>query len=307
MEARFRLLAVFLGFTIVLLTPSARCVYADILFSDNFDDQEDWNMSQSSSLLTGGWTQKLGQNRGGNFEVGYINATGAHGGSGKGFVQYWDRTGQYGSAQDCWLSISPFNWPNEWYFGYWLQFDPNWNWNGPDQQISSFKLWKIHFNNGENWGVGWQNFFAYCPAASWSPPYNPPPGCGHALATDEGGRNWAGCWNDLGGEWHYYIWHVNHSTGFLGVTIDGVDVMQTQNATDFPGTGWDSGYGLSFGGNVTDGGGGISEMWSKYDDVVIATTLAEVEEFLGVDGNPDPPPDPPENVEAIPVTEPPGE
>jgi len=278
-------------------------VDAEIIFSDHFDNQPEWDMTQSSSLLSG-WTSKLGQNRGGNFEVGYINAIGAHGGSGKGFVQYWDRTGEYGYAQDCWLSVSPVNYPNEFFIGYWFQFDPNWGWAGPDQMIAALKLWKIHFNNGENWGVGWGTFCYQCFDAPWQgAPYGPPPGCGYALCTTEG-QNWAGCYNALGGEWHYFIWHINHSAGFANLTIDGEDAMQTSNPTAFEGTGWDSGYGISFGGNVTDGGGSVNEMWTKYDDVIIATTLTEVEEFLGVDGSPDPPPEPPENVEANAVTEP---
>lgn len=65
--------------------------------------------------------------------------------------------------------------------------------------------------------------------------------------------------------------------------------MATNYPTAFPGTGWDSTYGISFGGNITDGGGGVAEQWTKYDDIVIATTKSEIEHFLGVDSPPSPP------------------
>ena len=109
-------------------------------------------------------------------------------------------------------------------------------------------------------------------------------GAVRSLCTDEWGRNWAGSWSDLGSGWHYFLWHFNHSNRTLELYVDGQPAMQTEYATNYSGSGWDSSYGISFGGNITDGGGGVNEMWTKYDDVVIATTRSEVESFLGVSG-----------------------
>ena len=255
----------------VLLTTSAAS--AEVLFGDHFDSQPNWNFSQDGRLLSG-WSEAQGQNRGGNYEVGYISSAGAHGGSGKGFIQYWDKTTGYSYAQDCWLIKRGISFPDEWYLGYWLQHDPNWDWGG----VSSLKLLKVHFNNGATWDIYATNFCAGCP--DW----RVPGGCGFSWCTDEWGRNWAGCWNDLGTAWHHFIWHFRHSTGTLELYVDGQLAMKTSYGTAFPGSGWDSGYGISFGGNITNGGGGVNEMWTKYDDVVIATTRQEVEAFLGVEG-----------------------
>jgi hypothetical protein len=265
----FFLAIIFLGF--FGFFGATKSSEAAIIFSDNFDSQPDWNMSQSASLLSG-WSDKMEENRGGSYEVGYISSTGAHGGSGKGFVQYWDQAGGYGYAQDSWLMKSNLNFTDDWYLGYWFQHDPNWDWGS----VASLKLLKVHFDNGETWDIFWTNFCSGCP--SW----NVPAGTGFSMCTDDWGRNWGGSWNVLGSDWHYFVWHFKHSTGTLELSIDGADAMKTAYTTSYPGTGWDSAYGFSFGGNITNGGGGVNEMWTKYDDVVLATSKVEVENFLGI-------------------------
>lgn len=103
------------------------------------------------------------------------------------------------------------------------------------------------------------------------------------ICTDEWGKNTFSGWNSISdGNWHYFVWHFNHSTGTLELFIDGVSAANTNVATAYPGTGWDSAFGISFGGNITNGGGGVNEMWTKYDDIIIATTKTEVENFLGI-------------------------
>ncbi len=244
---------------------------AEIIFSDHFDSQPDWNTSQDNNSLSG-WSGNLAQNRGGNYEAGYISASGAHGAQGKGFIQYWDKTTGYSYAQDNWLIKNDINFPNDWYLGYWFQHDANWDWGS----AASLKLLKVHFNDGTTWDIYNTNFCAGCP--NW----RVPEGAGFSLCTDDSGQNWAGSWNDLGNEWHYYVWHFNHNEGTLELTIDGNNAMKTNYPTNYPGSGWDRSYGMSFGGNISNGGGGVNEMWTKYDDIVIATTLGEVHNFLGV-------------------------
>ena len=259
---------------------------AEILLGDHFDSQPDWNTSQDSGLLSI-WSGSLAQNRGGNFEAGYISPAGAHGGSGKGFIQYWDQASGYAYAQDIWLMKSNVNFPNEWYLGYWFQVDPQWDWGS----ASNLKLLKVHFDDGETWDIFWTGFCAGC--EDW----RLPDGAIRSLCTDQWGKNWAGRWSDLGSEWHYFVWHFNHSEGTLELFVDGQPAMQTEYPTNYPGTGWDSNYGISFGGNITNGGGGVNEMWTKFDDVVIATTQSEVENFLGVSSSTPPPAETPEDID----------
>ncbi|MCB2217364.1 MAG: hypothetical protein KQH59_14945 [Desulfobulbaceae bacterium] len=264
---------------ITILLMNTLC-HAEIIFSDNFDSQPDWNSSQDPNLLNH-WDEVLSQNRGGAYEALYISTNGENGSQGKGVVQYWDSTTGYSYAQDNWLIKNNIHFPNEWYLGYWFQHDPEWDWGG----VSSLKLLKVHFNDGSTWDIYATNFCAACPE------WRVPSGAGFSWCTDDAGRNWAGSWNDLGGQWHYFIWHFNHSEGILELTVDGINAMKTDYSTSYPGSGWDSGYGISFGGNISNGGGGKNEMWTKYDDIIIATSLNEVTEFLGVTpaGNTDPP------------------
>ena len=103
----------------------------NVIFGDHFDNQPDWNTSQDGDLLTG-WDFSQSGNFGGDFEAGYINSNGAHGGAGKGFTQYWDLRNPIGYAQDIWLTKNDINYPNEWYLGYWYQVDPSWDWGNAD-------------------------------------------------------------------------------------------------------------------------------------------------------------------------------
>lgn len=246
---------------------------AEVIFSDNFDAQPDWNSSMDASQLLK-WDEKMAENRGGQYEASYISSDGAYGGQGKGFIQYWDEASGYSYAQDNWLMKNNVNFPNEWYLGYWFQHDPEWDWGS----VGSLKLLKVHFNTGATWDIYATNFCAACP--DWQVPS----GSGYSWCTDDAGRNWAGSWNALNGEWHYFVWRFNHSAGTISLTIDGVNAMETNYQTDYPGSGWDSEYGISFGGNISNGGGGKNEMWTKYDNIIIATTVQEVEDFLNADG-----------------------
>jgi len=245
----------------------------DILFGTHFDDENDWNTSQLASLLND-WDQVSSQNRGGSYEVGYIGQNGEA--SGKCFKQLWDTTSGTG-AQDCWLIKNHIDLPDEFWLGYKFKVDTNWDWGS----AVSLKIMKLHFSNGDTFDINWCNSHYGMPSP-WVPP-----GGGFSIATDTMGKNWFGRWADIDdGAWHTFIWHFKHSTNTLECFVDGVDAKLTSETPAFPGTGWDdgtvSGYAISFGGNITNGGGGVSEMWDKYDDICIGTTRAKVEEYLGI-------------------------
>lgn len=248
-------------------------VAGDILFGTHFDSETDWNTSQNASLLTD-WDQKTADNEGGGtYEAGYIAQHGES--SGKCLKQYWD-TGT-STAQNCWLIKNSISIPDEFWLGYRFKVDTNWDWGS----ATSLKIMKLHYDNGTTLDINWCSSHYEMPS-----PYTPPGG-GYSIATDATGKNWFGHWTDIDdGAWHTFVWHFKHSTNTLECFVDGTDAALTSETPAFPGTGWDdgsvSGYALSFGGNLSGGGGGVDEMYTKYDDVCIGTTRAKVEEYLGI-------------------------
>ncbi len=237
----------------------------EILFGDHFDAQADWRSGQAVPSPWGSHTYNDG---GGDYYNAYINALGAHG-TGKGLIQYWDQV-SLGYAQDCWMNATPAL-PDDFWFGYWFQVDPSWDWGS----AASLKVVALRFNNNATMHIHWGQT-DYTMPSPWSPP-----GGGFSLSTYTQGQNWFSRWTDVGdGDWHSFVWHVKHSTGTLECFVDGVDAALTSNPTAFPGTGFDAVFNI--GGNLSDGGGGVDEMWTKYDDVCIGTTRAVVEAFLGL-------------------------
>jgi len=346
---------------LLLLFGSSVGVFSTVLLSDNFDTQPDWDMSQDPSLLTGGWTGRSGENRGGNYEVGYINAAGAHGGSGKGFIQYWDAhrlipvtitssgttatvthalhglstghkvdiagcnesdyngddweitvtdantytytmagypdspatgsptsTMTWESAQECWIYDDDTTLPDEFWLGFWHCFDPGWNWGS----VSSLKLVKQRVYDGDSLDVAWVTWNGYMDTVygacddtdyQYSSSFCDSPA--YSFTTSNLGRSMQSCWTNERYGWHYYIWHFEYSTETVDLYLDGVAVEQYD--CDFPGGwpvgGWMTNWGLDIGGNITDGCPGcVNEQWTKYDDIIVATTRAEVENFLCV-------------------------
>jgi hypothetical protein len=251
-------------------------VNATVIFSDNFDDQPDWNGSQSYALLSK-WTGSLcNTDRGGSFPyVGYIDNKNFYGASGKGFTQYWDAiSGEY--AQDCWLTAGNLSWSqyNNIYMGYHFKIDSNWQWGSANR----LKLGKIHFSDDSTWDFGyWADWCAYCGTGNCYPPS----GAGFTICTDEAGLNAYGNWNALTkGVWHSFVWNFNLGTGVLTLKIDGVDAANTSFSTAFPTTAFDNAYGASMFGNVSGTGIGV-EAYTAWDNFIIATTEAEVTSFLG--------------------------
>lgn len=257
---------------------------AEILFSEDFDDQADWNSSQSSDLLDN-WDGRASSNRGGDLEVTYINSAGGHGETGKGFTQFWDSTEPYHMAQGAqiWTSAATFHPPEDFYVGFWYQVDPRWDWGGADR----LKIFRIYNHTGSSVIPTWSNFCSEAEDNGSGGTWAVPPGCGMAICTNPS-RQWAGCWNDINdGGWHSFIFHFA-SSGELDtyqVWVDGNESTYGNVSGDFfPDGPFDGSlnFGFSFGGNLSDGGGGVSEMWSRYDNIVVATSFEDVVAFLGV-------------------------
>lgn len=242
----------------------------EIIFGDHFDDSPDWNSNQYPPTLPQNWPQVLMDDITAT-AVGTIDSNGSAHATGKGITQRWAYRESSGNAQNCSFDKTNLNFPDEFYLGYNFRVDPNWNWAA----ANSLKIMKIHFNDNTTWDIYWTNFCAGCP--SW----NVPSGCGFSICTDYYGRNWFGCWNSIAdGEWHRFIWHVKHSTGTLELFVDGEDAARTSYDTDFPGTGFDSVYGLHIGGNLSGSGAGLDNMWTMYDDICVGTTYEVVDSFL---------------------------
>lgn len=275
-------------------------VYAEasIIFSDNFNWEENWDSSQAATVLqTHDWGGFSAQNRGGDFEAAYVNELGARG-PGKGFIQYWDQTTDYEYAQDIWLSLrssliphptlQPIVFPDEYFIGYWFKVDPEWDWGG----ITSYKIIKTNYADGTTWDIVWgHQFLAYC-GDSWCSVdgsyWTGDPNCIASISTDDSVREVTGCWSDVNdGQWHSFIWHMNHPARTLSLSIDGIDASQMSPSTLYSDT-YAGGIGTErwgIGGNVTNGGGGKDEMWSAFDDFIIATTQDEIESFWSVNGS----------------------
>jgi len=276
----------------VLLFILPLAAHAEVVFSDDFEWGSDWNSSQGTTApIANGWSGILCTNRGGSYEAAYVNSAGAKQGS-RGFIQYWDQTEEQGSAQDIWLTTAGIEFPDEYYVGYWFKVDPGWGWAG---NVNSLKIIKTEYVGGTTWNINWCHvFIQYC-ADGWcnvdGTNWTGDASCEASISTDAN-KYVFGCWSDVAdGNWHYFVWHMKHSTGVLECSIDGVDAIQMSPAAA-PGSPYTAGVSTTrwnFGGNITDGGGTKAEQWTAYDDLIIATTEDEVLDFLGMGDEPESP------------------
>lgn len=274
---------------VLLICLISNTAQARIIFSDDFEWGLDWNTSMGSTIpISQGWSGGiLADEGGGSLYVGYVNATGAKQGS-RGFVQYWDQV-DLGMAQNCWLNTNDITFPGHYYLGYWFKVDPLWDWGGVD----SLKVIKTNFADIENttWDINWANGgnflnpneYFVVDGQNWTGNT----GCERTLVTDDTVRASFGCWSTINdGQWHYFIWDFNHEAGTLGLKIDGTDAFQMDIKTSPYGAPYEAGVnGLerwNFGGNISAGGGGVAEMYTAYDDVIICTSETEALSFLGV-------------------------
>lgn len=278
---------------VVALFLFATTAQSEVLFSEDFEWGQDWQYSDGNTVpIANGWDEILMQNRGGAYDVAYVNSLGGKDG-GRGFIQYWDTTPGVG-GQDAWLVRYDVGFGDGYYIGYYYRVDPQWSWG----DVGSLKVFKTGFaNGGDTWDVNWVTpgtMIEYCgnsisgwcnvDGSYWTSAL---PASGGAMSTDMAVDKVVGSWNTINdGNWHYIIHHIDHASGIYDLSIDGVDITHMDDPTPrtaFPYTeGIDDSFprGWNFGGNITNGGGGKSEMWSAYDKLIIATTEAEVLSFL---------------------------
>ncbi|MCB2217981.1 MAG: hypothetical protein KQH59_18115 [Desulfobulbaceae bacterium] len=273
---------------LVVLFFSASASYGEVLYSDDFEWGSDWNSSMDNTLPgANGWNGVSASDMGGSYETIYVNSAAGYKSGSRAMVQYWDSG--TGSTHESWLMqqpISGWSFPNEYYIGYWFKVDTNWDWGS----AASLKTWKVNYTTGDvTWDIGWlSGFIAYC-GDDWcnvdGTNWTGDSGCEAALHTDEEVAEVFGCWSDVDdGEWHYFVWHINHSGEVIEVSIDGNDASQMSPSGSY-GSPFTEGVGttrFNFGGNFSAGGGGYDEMYTAYDDLIVATSQAEVESFLGV-------------------------
>lgn len=271
--------------TILIVGLWCAIVNARVILSDNFDSQVDWNSTTNTSPPTESiWTSAIQTNYGGSLYVMYIDSTVRHGTSGKGLRQYWDYRDPAGSAQDAWLYTADITWSSETqiYIGYWWKIDTNML--TLIEEVDNLKVMKLQTASGGTWDLGyWKSFSPYCcsPTGCY-----PPDGCSKILGTDQQGNKSFGCWTDvIDGEWHSFIWGINFTTGELSLEIDGVDADNTPScSTTIQGTNLVDDY-FSIGGNMVGSYQGYPEGYTAWDDIIVATTKAEVETFLGIEGS----------------------
>ncbi|ACH38815.1 repeat-containing protein [Citrifermentans bemidjiense Bem] len=131
---------------------------AAVLFSDDFDSRSDWSPAQGASGATcipgqncatpipdGYYDYRVAgteacSNTDGNHNTLNINGQHPRGGAGKSFMMWnepcYSRSGSWGSDGLLGIDFAP---QNEVYVRYWVQFQPDWRWNG-DGSIDGLAL-----------------------------------------------------------------------------------------------------------------------------------------------------------------------
>lgn len=284
---------------IAIMLLMATQAQASVIFQDDFEWSADWNSTQDLPVGCV-WTSKTTVDPGGSYESMYVNATGAKNGS-RGMIQYWDSPTS--ATHENWITKAGLTMPDEYYIGYWFKVDPSWSWGS----AASLKIIKQNVGAANTtWDINWISqgtMNAYC--------------CGDAaagglddwcvingtrwtgdsallasIATDEMAYKMYGNWSEIDdGNWHYFVWHMKHSTETLELSVDGSNAYQMGANQWPPASNYSEGVNterFSFGGNFSNGGGGVNEMYTAYDDVIIATTEAEVLSFLSVIATPVP-------------------
>ena len=250
-------------------------VSATTYISDHFDAQDDWVGKVGATCYDppSPWDGYGYYCR----EGFYINATGAHGGSGKGVTINWTQ-----SMTETALT-TPTSVPtgkSELWIGFWYKHSSGWNWGsdtthkwyyGPETNASDRMM--INYDQYH------RAFWAGNTQFQSNIPFN---------VNDD--------------EWHSVIIYLKHSTGTgnndgairmwwdgTEATWTGLDahVGRTNLQCDFgSGATWTSYSCIGFQSRPNWGSGNIS----YYDDIIFASTEAEVTEFLGLDEDPAPAP-----------------
>ena len=255
--------------TIVLLV-FAVPLSAEVYFCDNFDAQDEWH----PTVCDGQDPERIPPSPWDYVQCDtelFINSSAAHGGSGKGFGINWpkamDAIGLYcyeGSGnQEVWI-------------GFWYKHN-SWNWGSDQTQ----KWFRFHSSSGQNVNLNFDRK--------------------HRIVLDSMGdtiqSDISFDTNDTG--WHSWIIYLKHdsvgqSNGQIRLWKDGVEANWYYAYTSTPynnlAINWGSGstwadY-FSWGWQSRPDWGSGNK--SYFDDIIVASTKEEVEEFLAISGDDNP-------------------
>lgn len=256
--------------TLVLLL-FAVPVSAEVYICDNFDAQDDWHPTVCDSkdperIPPDPWSYVLCDT---NL---YIDSTAAHGGSGKGFGINWAQ-----SMNEVGLHApsSVFSGKTEVWVGFWFRHNSEWNWGGD----TTYK-WFRFGAEGDTINLNYDKNHR-CIIGDTLLQSNIP-----FIPSD--------------GNWHAVIIYLKHNSkgnhdGQLRLWWDGVEAEWTVQYGSMSGNTtvcFNDGYSTWPSINLTWGYQSRPD-WghenkSYFDDIIIASTKEEVENFLGAGGSPEP-------------------
>jgi len=121
---------------------------------------------------------------------------------------------------------------------------------------ANLKTMKIHFEDGSSEGITW-DFATWRHSCTSCETYRslPEGDCDTDKLSTHWGRRFLHCWDIYDGGWHYYIWHIDSPNNIHQLWVDGVEVIDEGTTPDLFPDGFNTQYGISFGGNM--GGGFI--------------------------------------------------
>jgi hypothetical protein len=275
----FRKTFIFMLSLLLLATPA----FGEIYLGDHFDSQADWAPSQTcpndpDRQPPPPWEYVLCDT-----EL-FINSSAAHGGSGKGFGINWpramDEIGLHAPA-------SVQSGKTELWIGFWWRHN-SWNWGGD----KTYKWFRFFGGGGNTHNLNFDNK--------------------HRMVLNNGDIMQSDISFNTGDTgWHYWIIYMKHnsggSNGQFRLWKDGTEAnwyyAYTSTLYNNLGISFGSGSTWSTAGNLTwgyqsrpDWGSGNKTYW---DDIVVASSRSEVEDFLGVGGSPGSAPLPPTELRII--------
>lgn len=264
---------VFFVFTVAIMSATAS---AEVYVGDHFDNQADYDGCGGGSLMPSPWGSYN------YFEDRYCNHLfiggdwgDAHGSTGKSLKLEWPQA-MSAFGLDSWHVAD--NNLNEFWFGFWWKHDAGWDWGG--DRIHKW-VYLPTTNSGDRIMLN----------------YDHEGGKNGISIIPSDGQNYYATnipFDTTDGNWHYFVIYLKHSSGTglndgqLRLWRDGVEAAWANTSTE---TTWDNTH-IDFGSGSTwtsfmnfgyqsrpDWGPGNT---SYYDDIVIASTRVEVEEFLGL-------------------------
>lgn len=264
---------VILLFLIVLFTYSNS--FGEVYISDHFDAQDDWTIprlvcpTDPDRMPPAPWYYDSCT----AYADTYIDSTAAHGGSGKGVGINFPADNALAQQKSIAAPSDIANGKAVVWVGFWYKHNASWSW-GSDQTMKWFKF----TTQGGNTNLNYDQNHRFIPPDS------------SLLKSDM-------AFNLTDDTWHYYVVYVKHSTGAgiydgeLRLWQDGIEAIWTVESgatTSNTTINWGSGSTFTDTGAAWGWGWQDRDGWpdnnnkAYWDDIIIASTEAEVLSFLGV-------------------------